>query len=251
LLGGDWGYGATGTFLGLIPGAALFSSAHGQASLNASSQTYAASEDRADCTPFGCAAATATDSGSYAIAADGTFSFSSISGTPALPGGIGANSTLGVGVLRIPGAAGIVLFARGCKWPESYGAGTPGSGGLTPVLSNINGFPYLGNLDFGLRTSNALGGAIAVTAHAGAPSAGIPLFGGLVWLDLGTAVIFGVQFLSGPAGVPGAGAVTKPFLLPPNPSIDGLQISFQSFVLDNGAPAGFAMSQGLTITLCR
>lgn len=251
LLGGAWGYGANGAFLGVIPGAAIFSSAHGQASLNAGTMTYAASEKRADCTPFGCMQATASDSGSFSMAGDGSFSFASFSATPPLVGGIGSKGTMGVAVLKGTGQAGLAIFSRGGKWPASFGSGTPGTGGLVPVLSNVNGFPFTGNLVFGLRTSNAVGGGIAVLAHAAGPGPGFPLLGGVVWLDIGTAVVFAVQFLSGPAGVAGAGAVNKTFLLPPNPSLDGLDISFQSVVLDAGGPAGYAMSQGLSIELCR
>ena len=53
----------------------------------------------------------------------------------------------------------------------SFGAGSPGSGGLTPVLA-AEGEPRVGNQDFKLRISNVVGGAkgfLLVADHLAPP----------------------------------------------------------------------------------
>lgn len=139
-----------------------------------------------------------------------------------------------------------------CPFSTSYGSGLAGAGGLTPLLGSQGGAPRLGNPDWAVTLSNGRGGAKPyVVLGLGQTAAA---FKQGTWLvDIFTLpgkVILGLPPLSGPLGVPGAGALTIPAPISEDPLLSGLSVYLQLLVVDDQAPAGFAMSAGLRTTFC-
>ncbi len=130
-----------------------------------------------------------------------------------------------------------------CGTFTAYGTGLAGSGGVVPALSGI-GSPVVGAF-VSVELAGGLGGATGVLAISLA-SASVPLFGGTILVDLASA-IFVPLTLTGPAGVPGAGAFSFPFAVPPLP---GLEAFLQAGVFDPGASNGLlSLSNGLEICI--
>ncbi len=130
---------------------------------------------------------------------------------------------------------GTVVVYTGVTAVTPYGGGCAGSGGFVPELalacSPVPGGPLA------LEVQQGMGGAPAViVAGASADSAGLP--GGCTLL-VAPAVPQATLALSG-AG-PGDGWAALDAALPPTWA-PGLTLALQAFVLDPGAPAGFAAS---------
>ena len=78
----------------------------------------------------------------------------------------------------------------------------------------------------------------------------LPAVGGTLLVNFSQAIVNTALPLSGAPGVPGAGGFALPLPIPDNAGLVGLTIYAQSAVIDGGGPFGFALSQGLSSTLC-
>lgn len=124
---------------------------------------------------------------------------------------------------------------------RQYGQGYPGSGGITPTLSEMR--PLRGGSLCEFKLTAGLGGSVAWVGY-GLDLAATPLTGfpGVV---LAVDPILGVfsQPLTGAPGAPGEGTFTMPYT--PPVGIGGFEILVQAAVIDPGSPYGFSMTQGL------
>ena len=125
---------------------------------------------------------------------------------------------------------------------QRYALGSPGSGGLVPDI--LAGVPAnLGNADFKVGLSNALGGAPSMLAVS---LSGLPPFtqisGTFVNVDLTTALVFPTPVLGTP--LPGAGYASVRYPVPASPAFSGLQLFAQWLVYDPGATGLAASSRG-------
>ena len=123
----------------------------------------------------------------------------------------------------------------------TYGQGLAGSGGAVPALA-LSGCPDLG-LSSGLAIGGGLGGAPALLL-VGTATQSLPKWGGTVLVSPFLSVFL---VLSGPAGVPGAGGASLTLHVPSSPGLDGALAYLQVLVADPGAPAGVALSAGLSL----
>ena len=139
---------------------------------------------------------------------------------------------------------------RQCAVANSFGTGTAGAGGRVPVLG-MKTFPVLGNGSWGLWLGNGIGGGIGVVPISLGMLPGVPALGGLVFVDPNAIGLIPLVLLSGGAGVPGAGQAVTTLALPSTPSLAGIALYSQGLILDNAAPAGFAMSNAFRAELSR
>lgn len=125
---------------------------------------------------------------------------------------------------------------------QPYGPATPGSGGLAPTLSG-DGTATIGSTP-SIDVTNGLGSATGAVFVGAGPSSkvSIPVLGGTVLVQPTLAVPL---MLGGTAGVPGAGFGFLPISIPANRSLVGTNLNFQGVFLDNGAPQGISMSNGV------
>jgi hypothetical protein len=126
----------------------------------------------------------------------------------------------------------------------SYGAGKPGSGGITPKLRAI--FSPCPGLPIALEFRDFLGGAPAVL-FLGVKPATIPLLGGTLLVD--PAIGFAAASFVLPGSGAGNGDLTLPFTIDPNPAFSGIQLYFQAVAGDPGAQFGASFSNGLHETI--
>lgn len=130
-----------------------------------------------------------------------------------------------------PSAGGI---ATSVHWFSIYGQGCAGTGAVTPTLQGL-GVPQPGNT-INLRVQRGQAGALGTIVLAGAPG-NTPILG-CTWLQsqiLGNTDLFLLD---------GTGAHTYPIPMPP--TLLPLDVYFQAFLLDAGAPNGlFAATAGL------
>ena len=134
----------------------------------------------------------------------------------------------------------------GCPSPLALGTGTPGTGGITPVLVASGGSAQVGNASFGLTVAAARGGAPALLILNAVETA-IPFAGGTIFVLPGAVIPL---TLGGPVGVPGAGFATVPLAIPNDPSLVGATVSSQSGILDPAANSSVALTAGLRVTVC-
>ncbi|MEX1025891.1 MAG: hypothetical protein WD226_12530 [Planctomycetota bacterium] len=123
--------------------------------------------------------------------------------------------------------------------PTNYGAGLAGTTG-SPTIDSLGQPARLGNGDFAVAVKNGLPGATALVGR-GLNQANVAIFGGtlLVAPNIVQAVVldaFGQAVLALP--------------LPNDLGLVGETRYVQAFVLDPAAPAGIAMTPGLTVTIC-
>jgi YVTN family beta-propeller protein len=144
-------------------------------------------------------------------------------------------------VVAQPGARdGVDVIAYGGVFAP-YGAGLAGSGGLTPQLAG-SGTPSPGGA-IALNVTQGLGAAPGVLL-IGTSAISFPLFGGTILaLPIGSAP----HALGGASGVPGAGTISMPFLVPLDAL--GVRLFFQSLYLDGGAVQGLSMTAGLELVI--
>jgi hypothetical protein len=124
---------------------------------------------------------------------------------------------------------------------QPYGTGTPGTGGMQPVLQ-ASPAPCLGTA-ISVSIQRAVGGAPAVLAAS---------FAGPDHRALGAATVLVRDpvlplwlLASGMPGVPAAGTAVLPLAIPNNNAFAGLRLNWQGFVLDAGAAPGFSSTAGL------
>ncbi len=134
------------------------------------------------------------------------------------------------------------LFTRhDCVPAVSYGAGTPGTGGVVPALA-LAGAPVLGGTPVA-NGSQLLPNSLALLALNTQP-ADVPALGVQVLV-----AVPGVVLLD--AGISGAGSAAWPIPIPPTPSLDDQYLYLQTFALDGGAPGAFlSASHGLRFRIC-
>jgi hypothetical protein len=160
-----------------------------------------------------------------------------------------------LGAEQVPGVVvggDLVLNATlpDCPFDTPYGLGLAGSGGFVPVLATAGGTPRAGNLDWGFSLSNTIGGTVGVVV-VGFGQTSVPLYGGTLLVDifsLPPAYLFGTT--GGSSGVAGSGSTTIAPPFPIDGAWSGLTIYCQGATIDSGAPAGFALSNGISVTFC-
>ncbi len=141
-----------------------------------------------------------------------------------------------------------VLAVSDCFPTEYYGVATPGSGGNEPTITTF-GVPRLGSNDFGLTTTNALGGSSAFLALGFAPAQvdalGLTLLVNPIATTLTTTT-------NGAAGIAGVGSATLTFPIPDIPGADDLNLYFQWFIADPNSPSGLvSASRGARARTCQ
>jgi len=119
-----------------------------------------------------------------------------------------------------------------------FGIGSAGSGALVPTLTG-RGLAGLGRT-FQLELGNALGGTLAAYLLGYGSAVYFPL--GASWIYVGPPSMTLVVTTSGQTGQPGAGSAMLPVAIPLDPTLIGLRLLSQCFVLDPGVPAGFCAS---------
>lgn len=122
-----------------------------------------------------------------------------------------------------------------------YGAGCAGSGGFVPSFTALN--PAVAGQGLGLQIADGIGGGSAILMM-GIGQASLPIGPvGCTLLVSPTPIL--VQTPAIPMGGvgPGNGSVQIAGLLPL--SMSGITFNIQAFVIDAGAPLGFAASNGL------
>ncbi|MEC7582889.1 MAG: hypothetical protein VYE77_01110 [Planctomycetota bacterium] len=127
---------------------------------------------------------------------------------------------------------------RGCA-STPFGSGTPGTGGVVPVLLPDGGVPFLGNGAFALELQEALPNSLAVFGIGGpAPILSTPL------LVQPLATWIAVTDL--------AGELSLSFPLPAAPNLHGVSLLAQAGALDPlGTFLGFTLTQGIELTFCQ
>jgi len=123
----------------------------------------------------------------------------------------------------------------------AYGAGLGGSGGGVPALS-ATGCPDIGTA-ITVHVAGGLGGAAALLLIGGAPDA-LPKWGGTL---LVVPLVPVPLLLDGPAGVSSAGDADLAGAVPDDAALVGVAAFLQVLVADAGAPAGVALSGGLSL----
>lgn len=141
----------------------------------------------------------------------------------------------------LPAAAllSATAFAQTCTRAIYYGTGTPGTNGLTPAIRTVNE-PLVPNAGFFLRGDQMLGGA-ACAYILGFQDQDFPFLG---------ATILASPVRSAATIASTDGTASFPLPIPDNPNGIGIDVFAQMLVLDPGAPAGLAASDGLRFALC-
>ncbi|MCY2955578.1 MAG: hypothetical protein NT107_00915 [Planctomycetota bacterium] len=147
-------------------------------------------------------------------------------------------------------------FDRPSLWSERnlignplFAFGTPGTGGIVPgMLAEVPA--NVGNVDFKVGVTNALGGTFAMLSIAlqrapvGTQINGIP-----VLTNVGGVAIFIHTALGGQPGVAGDGYGTVRFPIPNAPFLAGLTVFGEWFVWDSAGVGGAAKSRGVTLPI--
>lgn len=124
---------------------------------------------------------------------------------------------------------------------STYGSGSAGTGGATPALW-CNSTPRPGNTSFALQIEKGLAAAPAV-AFMSTARASLNLSGLELLVDLTVGFSLGATVLN----ASGNGSLAAP--LPNLPVVNGLDLHFQTYVLDPAGPfLSLSATQGLTAT---
>jgi hypothetical protein len=246
LLGGLWRLGGFSTAFGSAVDRPEFCSQLAVVDADAAAASYSVTAEDSCADPLGESFSTATETGAYAVAPDGTLLVFDGGVPPGVPGAVNPAGTLAfVADLAEPGEIDLSVFVRRGELPTPFGVATKGTGDIAPTLASSGGFAYLGNPGFGFQLAQAKPGAQAFFGLTVQPGAGFPLFGGTVWIDPGTIIL--IQ----PLGVSGSGKASLSVAVPPTPALDGATVHAPAIVVDAGGPAGFALTAGLKIPLMR
>jgi cytochrome c peroxidase len=133
-----------------------------------------------------------------------------------------------------------ILYTESNRVPQITGSGTPGAGGNIPQVSAIEP-PLVGNTNFTVGVSNALGNAPAVLVISSTdPGTGpaIPATGSLARVSVN---------LSGSGAGQGFGSVS--LLIPDNPALIGSTFFGRWFVSDPNATGGVAVTPAFKMTI--
>lgn len=126
----------------------------------------------------------------------------------------------------------------------AYGQGLAGAGGFVPGVWGVGCAEPGAAVTF--RVDDARGGAPAVL-FLGLASASVPFKGGTFHVG---GLLASVPFtMPGAAGVPGAGDVDLPTVLPGDPQLTGFSIFLQLGFVDGGAIKGASLTQGLRMEI--
>ncbi len=135
---------------------------------------------------------------------------------------------------------------------QALGAGSINSSGNTALLSTPL-LPSIGNAGFAVMVDQVPAGAnVWLFASIGTAAQGQTLAPGItLWLDLPSMLALSqagvAPFGPLPAGVGGSTGFALP--LPPDPALNGLVLGLQACLLDAGVAAGYAVSNGLRLTI--
>ncbi len=248
MLGGDWRLADHEVIHGLGGNRPEVYTDLGTVSVNGTTGAFNATSQSVTSNPQSISTQTANLTGTATITPAGVVTFTE-SGGGTITNTLAQSGYAMVGT-DFSGSSVLQLGLRICGGSTAYGSGTPGTGGIAPS-AGMSGFPTLGNSSFAMQVVDGLGGAPAALMLAAAPSAGIPFFGGTIWVDPLTIAVVPPLLMSGPAGVPGAGSAQLPLRIPPAAALAGGSLFFQVIVVDQGAPFGLAMSDGFQIGICR
>lgn len=133
-------------------------------------------------------------------------------------------------------------------WPPviPFGAGSPGKGGITPVLSADEGGPRVGDAEFRLRVSHVLGGAEGMLIAAADPaSQAITAAARVTPIEGDTHPLTAV----GPPGEPGRGVAEFVIKVPRDPALIGTIVYWQGYFRDEAAELGWSVTNGLIVTV--
>src|SRR6266850_1593686 len=133
-----------------------------------------------------------------------------------------------------------ILYTESNRVPQITGSGTPGAGGNVPQASAIEP-PLVGNPNFAVGVSNALGGAPAVLVISNTDPGtgpGIPASGSFARVSVN---------LSGSGAGQGFGSVN--LLIPDNPALIGSTFFGRWFVSDPNATGGVAVTPAFKMTI--
>ena len=128
---------------------------------------------------------------------------------------------------------------------QTYGAGTPGTGGVVPSMSG-SGQASIGALST-IHVDDGLGGAPCLVVYTFAGPAAIPsVYGTLLVAQPWRSFTVG---LGGTPGVAGAGSKAISRTIKDDVSVLGRRVDFQAAVFDAGGTHGIALSNGLEIRI--
>jgi hypothetical protein len=142
------------------------------------------------------------------------------------------------GALNV-GAAGVIELTS--ENVQRYGVGLAGAGNRVPELQ-LFGCPQIGKQAV-LHVQSGRGAAYGALLSGLSP-ASIPLLGGE--LLVAPPVFWWPHQLSGPAGAAGEGSLDLLFTMN-DPALQGLTLYLQGLYVDAAAPAGVAMTAGMSI----
>ncbi|MEM7203071.1 MAG: hypothetical protein AAF628_22615 [Planctomycetota bacterium] len=127
---------------------------------------------------------------------------------------------------------------------QPYGAGSPGTGGITPTLSGT-GRTLLGETPV-VTARRGIGGSLAVVLFGVGPTSqiSVPVAGTTV---LVLPIFSRAIGLGGPAGQPGEGSANLPVPIPLDPTFIGVNINVQVGIRDTGVPAGMALTNAVQL----
>jgi hypothetical protein len=125
------------------------------------------------------------------------------------------------------------------------GAGTAGTGGVTPTLTTV-GLPVRGEATT-LQVGGTVGGTFGALGISFAPPTQVVFAGAIVHLaTLDVLVSFAT---GGVPGQPGTGSFGLPVGVPASPALIGASLVAQALVADAGAAAGFAATNAIELWL--
>ena len=128
---------------------------------------------------------------------------------------------------------------------EEYGPSLAGSGGFVPALA-ASGCAKVGGT-VNLAVTDGLGGAVGALFFGTSGPASIPALGGK--LLVAPPIKWVKVTLGGAAGTAGAGSLSVPINIPPDPAFSGLMLNLQFMFLDPGALFGVSQTNGVQITI--
>ncbi len=133
-----------------------------------------------------------------------------------------------------------------CPFFTTVGVGVSGLGGITPQISATGGTPRLGNDDYTLQVTQGRGGAFAIVFYSMNPASN-PLPSPM---QVQAPMTRRIVALSGPIGVPGAGAASFSLPVPQDPFLAGNLLRAWFRVRDGAAVSGLSSSNELRATIC-
>jgi YVTN family beta-propeller protein len=120
---------------------------------------------------------------------------------------------------------------------ETYGAGSPGTGGVVPQISGV-GIPSCGQ-------------PVSIVTSAGRPSGVGTYLVGLAPLNVNLLnfTVLVDPLIEIPHALDGAGSFTLPLVLPNDPALVGVDVYLQGAYIDTGAPFNIALTAGLAMRI--